>query len=97
MISNVTVTGLGQLLSYLIFLPDNTVHATHIKCPVLLLHAKDDTLIPISHAVKLTDVVNEANPNNATLTQSHGGHNFDVSNHVEDITEFIQSINQTKR
>jgi uncharacterized protein len=91
-ISNVIVSGLGTLLSYLMFLPDNTVHVDKVQCPVLLLHAGDDSLIPISEAENLKEI----NPGNITLVRTYGGHNFNIASKLSVITDFILSRNMNE-
>jgi uncharacterized protein len=88
-ISGLVFPCLGEALSYLMFLPDNIVHASKIRCPVLFLHAGDDTLITISHAEKLRGLI----PTNSIFITTHGGHNFDISKHVSEIKDYLQSLN----
>lgn len=71
------------------YLPDNTIHVNNVKCPILLIHSRDDTLIPISQ----TERIKAINPINVTLIKGAGGHNFNVGNHILEIKEHLQSLN----
>ena len=87
-INDVTYSGIGSLLSYIMLLPDNMNNAQHLRCPVLFLHSDDDQLINISHAEKLATVI----PTRVTLLKGKGGHNFCFENFIPDIASFISSL-----
>lgn len=86
-INYVSINGLGTLVSYLMFLPDNIIHAPMVKCPILLLHSVDDTLIPLSQAVKMHNI----SPINTILVQTSGGHNFNIGNYIRHIIGHINT------
>lgn len=84
-VDDITTYPLGKILSWLVFLPDNTIHVDYVKCPVLILHAKDDDLIKFYHA---QNMMREG----FKLIPTKGGHNFTIERYMPDINTFLENI-----
>lgn len=84
-ISDVAVSPIGKILSWLMFLPDNTIYVDKVQCPVLLLHAEDDPLIKLYHAKELI------RPSTRLIT-TRGGHNFQLLPYINEIKEFLANV-----
>lgn len=67
--------------------------ATHIVSPILFIHAKDDTLIPVSHTERLLQVVR--GPKAAFFTDS-GGHSSSLRSKKEYLA-FVKRIDELRQ
>ena len=72
-------------------------HATRdyvadINCPVLVVHSRDDEIVPYRHGEAIFDAANEPR----SLLTLRGGHNdawlLDESNYVSGLRDFIQKL-----
>ena len=69
--------------------PVNTV--AKVSCPVLLVHGRQDTVVPVTDAHLIREGGNERN---LTLIERDGGHHAfdDVGSVTRDILEFLESV-----
>ncbi len=49
-------------------------HVENLKCPVLLFHAQDDEIVPVSQTTTFAELLKKSNPNVTVDTSARGGH-----------------------
>ena len=64
---------------------DTLSHVRQLKCPVLVLHSRDDDMIPFEHGKKL----HEAAPQPKEFLEMRGGHNSPHMDHPDDYANAV--------
>lgn len=96
-IDDVVLPGLGKLLSFITYLPDNKLCAKKISCPVLMFHSINDELIPYKQCLKIKHILDSnfnytQNKNINSLIKTTGGHNFYIGGYINKINDFVFDV-----
>lgn len=86
-VNNMTFTGVGDVLSLFVHLPDNRKFAKDVDCPILMIHGDNDTLIDQNHAKELS-MLNK----NIQLEIIFGLHNLCPKHVFQCVVPFVNKI-----